>query len=245
VTERGDGWTGTRFALTLPIGGGAGAVQIVGAVQALASPAGPNEEVAHHAVIIDEPGTAGARRESGPIPLQSAMRHSRSHGDSAAYPDLLSAVEAPAVNGGASAHRTCAQVPAAGGDTAAEATDARGGGAAMTRDIGDTHASHELRLHVLLVDDSAGNRRVGARMLSALGCSCVTANDGDEVSANRHIQNCPLYALYLSNCPQHLRSSLLMLDDSECLFWSVVLKLQPDSDVCNAASRAGVCNTRC
>jgi CheY-like chemotaxis protein len=38
-------------------------------------------------------------------------------------------------------------------------------------------------LHVLLVDDSAGNRRVGGRMLQQLGCKCVLATDGDEVRA--------------------------------------------------------------
>ena len=38
-----------------------------------------------------------------------------------------------------------------------------------------------LTLHVLLVDDSAGNRRVGARMVTQLGCTCDTASDGDEV----------------------------------------------------------------
>lgn len=38
-------------------------------------------------------------------------------------------------------------------------------------------------LRVLLVDDSAGNRRVGERMLTSLGCVVSLATDGDEVSA--------------------------------------------------------------
>jgi hypothetical protein len=47
-----------------------------------------------------------------------------------------------------------------------------------------TSGPHQLGLHVLLVDDSAGNRRVGARMLAALGCTCETASDGDEVRSD-------------------------------------------------------------
>ena len=40
-----------------------------------------------------------------------------------------------------------------------------------------------LGLCILLVDDSSGNRRVGARMLGRLGCTCTLATDGDEVWA--------------------------------------------------------------
>ena len=38
-----------------------------------------------------------------------------------------------------------------------------------------------LRYHVLVVDDSATNRRIAERALRALGCTCTLAEDGDEV----------------------------------------------------------------
>ena len=50
-----------------------------------------------------------------------------------------------------------------------------------------------LGLHVLLVDDSVGNRRVGARMLAALGCTCETASDGDEV----RVAPCPTLCVFV------------------------------------------------
>ena len=53
-----------------------------------------------------------------------------------------------------------------------------------------TTAGPPLGLHVLLVDDSVGNRRVGARMLAALGCTCETASDGDEVRRGASTVSC-------------------------------------------------------
>jgi CheY-like chemotaxis protein len=38
-------------------------------------------------------------------------------------------------------------------------------------------------LHVLVVDDSATNRRIAERCLRGLGCTCAHAEDGDEVPA--------------------------------------------------------------
>ncbi len=38
-----------------------------------------------------------------------------------------------------------------------------------------------LGLHVLVVDDSATNRRIAERMLRGMGCTCSLAEDGDEV----------------------------------------------------------------
>jgi CheY-like chemotaxis protein len=40
-----------------------------------------------------------------------------------------------------------------------------------------------LSLHVLVADDSAMNRRIAARVLRSLGCTCTLAEDGDEVPA--------------------------------------------------------------
>jgi CheY-like chemotaxis protein len=203
VTERGDGWTGTRFALTLPLGGGA---EGVGTAHASSGPAG-SAEVAQHAVLIGEPGsTSGGCRESGPLPLQSALRHSRRY--SAVFPDPRQPASSPGLAEGA--HQGDVRglaVPHAGGDTAAVATDTRGRGAVMPQHTSETHAVAGLGMRVLLVDDSAGNRRVGARMLSALGCICVTANDGDEVGTNFDI----VYIVPFNLATVRL---YLMLDDS-------------------------------
>ena len=79
------------------------------------------------------------------------------------------------------------RVPLSATGAAASAAVAMGGAEPQRESDGTAAAAAPipaaLGLHVLLVDDSAGNRRVGSRMLAELGCTCVTASDGDEVRA--------------------------------------------------------------
>jgi CheY-like chemotaxis protein len=44
-------------------------------------------------------------------------------------------------------------------------------------------AAAPLNAHVLVVDDSAMNRRIAERLLRGFGCTCTLAEDGDEVPA--------------------------------------------------------------
>ena len=63
---------------------------------------------------------------------------------------------------------------------------AHGRNAAVAPDAAATAATGSggpLGYRVLVVDDSAMNRRIAERLLRGMGCSCVLADDGDEVPA--------------------------------------------------------------
>ena len=132
--DRGDGVSGTRFALSLPL------EQPLAAAAAQPAPHAGEEN-------------SGAR---GPRERSSARLTST--GADAGY-TVVTVATAPDDD-------TAAPPRASSSSTSARVAP---------------EPCAPLGLHVLLVDDSAGNRRVGARMLGALGCTCETAADGDEV----------------------------------------------------------------
>ncbi len=131
--DRGDGVSGTRFALSLPL------------EQPLAAAAA---QPAPHAG--EENSGARGRRERSSARLTST---------------------------GADAGYTVVTVATAPDDAAASPRASSSSTSARVA----PEPSAPLGLHVLLVDDSAGNRRVGCRMLQQLGCRWTTASDGDEV----------------------------------------------------------------
>ena len=176
--DRADGVSGTRFVLTLPVpdaaAAGAAALQNSPGSALVAGPA----RLSHGVVGVPAAPGSGVEGAGGGVPSPRQLGAIRvvviDDGGAAAHvPDGVAPPAAAAGGlvsaGAAAAVATASEAPAAAGAAA-------GGGAAPA-------GATAMGLHVLLVDDSVGNRRVGGRMLQQLGCKGVLATDGDEVRA--------------------------------------------------------------
>ncbi len=168
VMDRIDGASGTRFVLTLPLT--AAEPERASRRQSERAP-GPSIAEASGPAEADTGDTVPELllHQDGPTEMTIASmspqppQRKRPPGASV-RPELL--------------------LPLQHGTVTAAALNFVGAGPRGTAAPGPGHSLDQpppLGLHVLAVDDSVGNRRVCARMLATLGCTCVLAGDGDEV----------------------------------------------------------------